>query len=95
MSCYDATPLPEDSDEDSDQNVDEVIENMYVYRRKSLQDPQIELFWLEEKRRLLYGRDGIFSENPGHSNLINNTVFGNFHGWFSRGDSVTAVYLNS
>ena len=47
---------------------------MYVYVPRSPRDHQIDLFWLEEKRKQLYGKCGILNENPNGGKLIHETV---------------------
>ena len=78
MYACDDSPLlhlEELSENNSDQDVDQVLSKMNVYVHRSLEDPQLDLFWLEEKRKLLYGKRGVFSENPYNCKLINPTLY--------------------
>ncbi len=71
---FGTSPRHEDISDNDDQDVDEVVEKIYVYRPKSLYDVQLDLFWIEEKRKMLYGKSGLFAENPHFAKFINATV---------------------
>ena len=52
-----------DEENSSEEDINETMEKMQVAKRQSPRDVQMDLFELEEKRKLLYRRAGIFQEN--------------------------------